>query len=79
MTNQVAPPIAFALDFSTTDEARAAAREVAPSIGMVKVGLELFVGAGPSIVGGMLYVNSGYSHHGAVLPGNVLLAFAVEQ
>ena len=51
MTNQVPPPIAFALDFSTTDEARAAAREVASAIGMVKVGLELFVGAGPSIVG----------------------------
>lgn len=50
MTNQVRPPIAFALDFSTTEEARAAAREVAPAIGMVKVGLELFVGAGPGVV-----------------------------
>jgi orotidine-5'-phosphate decarboxylase len=44
------PPIAFALDFASEDEARAAAREVAPAIGMLKVGLELFVGAGPSIV-----------------------------
>jgi polyvinyl alcohol dehydrogenase (cytochrome) len=26
-------------------------------------------------VDGMLYVHSGYSHHGAVIPGNVLLAF----
>jgi orotidine-5'-phosphate decarboxylase len=43
-------PIAFALDFPGEDEARAAAREVAPAIGMVKVGLELFVNAGPSIV-----------------------------
>ena len=34
--------------------------------------------SGPAIVGGMLYVNSGYSHHGGILPGNVLLAFAVE-
>ena len=34
--------------------------------------------SGPAIVGGMLYVNSGYSHHGGILPGNVLLAFASE-
>jgi polyvinyl alcohol dehydrogenase (cytochrome) len=33
---------------------------------------------GPVVVDGMLYVNSGYSHHGAILPGNVLLAFAPE-
>jgi len=26
----------------------------------------------------MLYVNSGYSHHGGILPGNVLLAFTKE-
>jgi len=32
----------------------------------------------PAIVGGMLFVNSGYSHHGGILPGNVLLAFAPE-
>ena len=32
--------------------------------------------SGATVVGGMLYVQSGYSHHGAVLPGNVLLAFA---
>ena len=32
--------------------------------------------SGPAIVGGMLYVNSGYSHHGGILPGNVLLAFS---
>jgi orotidine-5'-phosphate decarboxylase len=44
------PPIAFALDFPGVDEARAAALRVAPSIGMVKVGLELFVNAGPSVV-----------------------------
>jgi polyvinyl alcohol dehydrogenase (cytochrome) len=34
--------------------------------------------AGPAIVDGMLYVNSGYSHHGGILPGNVLLAFSPE-
>jgi polyvinyl alcohol dehydrogenase (cytochrome) len=34
--------------------------------------------SGPTIVDGMLYVNSGYSHHGGILPGNVLLAFSKE-
>jgi polyvinyl alcohol dehydrogenase (cytochrome) len=34
--------------------------------------------SGPAIVGGMLFVNSGYSHHGGILPGNVLLAFSTE-
>ena len=33
---------------------------------------------GPAIVGGMLLVNSGYSHHGGILPGNVLLAFSAK-
>jgi polyvinyl alcohol dehydrogenase (cytochrome) len=33
--------------------------------------------AGATIVGGMLYVNSGYGDHGG-RPGNVLLAFGVE-
>ena len=33
--------------------------------------------SGATIVDGMLYVQSGYSHHGAILPGNVLLAFSV--
>lgn len=42
--------IIFALDFANVDEARAAATEVAPAIGMVKVGLELFVHAGPPVV-----------------------------
>ena len=45
-----ASPIAFALDYASVDEARDAARLVAPAIGMIKVGLELFVGAGPSVV-----------------------------
>jgi polyvinyl alcohol dehydrogenase (cytochrome) len=34
--------------------------------------------SGPAIVGGMLFVNSGYSHHGGIRPGNVLLAFSPE-
>jgi len=34
--------------------------------------------AGPTVVGGIVYVNSGYSHHGAITPGNVLLAFSPE-
>jgi polyvinyl alcohol dehydrogenase (cytochrome) len=35
-------------------------------------------GAGPVIVGGMLFVNSGYARSGG-MPGNVLLAFAPEE
>jgi polyvinyl alcohol dehydrogenase (cytochrome) len=34
--------------------------------------------SGPAIVDGRLFVNSGYSHHGGILPGNVLLAFSLE-
>ena len=34
--------------------------------------------SGPAVVDGMLYVNSGYSHHGGILPGNVLLGFSKE-
>ena len=33
-------------------------------------------GAGPVIVDGMIYVNSGYPRNGG-MPGNVLLAFSV--
>ena len=35
-------------------------------------------GPGPVIVGGMLYVNSGYGFNGGI-PGNVLLAFSVDK
>jgi polyvinyl alcohol dehydrogenase (cytochrome) len=35
--------------------------------------------AGPTVVGGMLFVNSGYSHHGGIIPGNVMLAFSSEK
>jgi polyvinyl alcohol dehydrogenase (cytochrome) len=34
---------------------------------------------GPAVVDGMLLVNSGYSHHGGILPGNVLLAFSAHE
>jgi polyvinyl alcohol dehydrogenase (cytochrome) len=34
--------------------------------------------AGPTIVNRMMFVNSGYSHHGGIIPGNVLLMFSVE-
>ena len=34
-------------------------------------------GPGPTIAGGMLYVNSGYGQWGGI-PGNVLLAFSVD-
>jgi polyvinyl alcohol dehydrogenase (cytochrome) len=34
--------------------------------------------AGPTVVDHMLFVNSGYSHHGGIIPGNVLLGFSVD-
>ncbi len=34
--------------------------------------------AGATVVGGMVFTNSGYSHHGGITPGNLLLAFSVE-
>jgi polyvinyl alcohol dehydrogenase (cytochrome) len=34
--------------------------------------------AGATVVDHMVFVNSGYSHHGAIIPGNVLLMFSVE-
>ncbi|MBI4464144.1 MAG: PQQ-binding-like beta-propeller repeat protein [Acidobacteria bacterium] len=37
-----------------------------------------FYSGGPAVVDGMLFTGSGYSHHGGVIPGNVLLAFSVE-
>jgi orotidine-5'-phosphate decarboxylase len=40
-------PIVFALDFASVEEAQRAALRVREAIGMVKVGLELFVEAGP--------------------------------
>jgi orotidine-5'-phosphate decarboxylase len=43
-------PIVFALDFASVEEAERAAIRVRDAIGMVKVGLELFVEAGPRAV-----------------------------
>ena len=34
--------------------------------------------SGPTVVDRMLLVNSGYSHHGGIIPGNVLLMFWVD-
>src|SRR5215472_5497539 len=42
--------VAFALDLAALDAARAAARVVGDGVGMLKVGLELFVAAGPPAV-----------------------------
>jgi polyvinyl alcohol dehydrogenase (cytochrome) len=35
-------------------------------------------GPGATVVGGMVYLSSGYVMFGGALPGNVLLAFAVQ-
>ena len=45
-----ASPIVFALDFARVEEAESAASRVRDAVGMVKVGLELFVGSGPRAV-----------------------------
>jgi orotidine-5'-phosphate decarboxylase len=47
---KTASPIVYALDFPSVDEAERAALSVREAIGMVKVGLELFVEAGPRAV-----------------------------
>jgi polyvinyl alcohol dehydrogenase (cytochrome) len=49
-----------------------------PTVNGVKANGGSMSNSGAAIVGGMLFVNSGYSHHGGILPGNVLLAFAAE-
>jgi len=45
-----ASPIVFALDFTSVDEAERAATRVKSAVGMLKVGLELFVSEGPRAV-----------------------------
>lgn len=40
----------FALDVDNADEAEDLVRLLAPEVGVFKVGLELFVAAGPSVV-----------------------------
>lgn len=37
-----------------------------------------FYSGGVAVVNGMVFASSGYSHHGGVIPGNVLLVFGVE-
>lgn len=50
MTLEAKSRLAFALDYPSLDEARRGAERVASSIGVLKVGLELFVKEGPRAV-----------------------------
>ncbi len=50
-----------------------------PTVNGVKANGGSMSNSGPAVVGGMLFVNSGYSHHGGIIPGNALLAFSPEQ
>ena len=43
-------PVIFALDLPSVESAREMAKRVGPAIGMVKVGLELFIAAGPAAI-----------------------------
>jgi orotidine-5'-phosphate decarboxylase len=47
---QARPKLAFALDYGTLAEAAAGACRVAPAVGVLKIGLELFVREGPRAV-----------------------------
>jgi polyvinyl alcohol dehydrogenase (cytochrome) len=49
-----------------------------PTVNEVKANGGSMSNAGPTVVGGMVFTNSGYSHHGGITPGNVLLGFSVE-
>ena len=49
-----------------------------PTVNGVKAKGGSIDNGGSAVVDGMLFVNSGYSHHAGVIPGNVLLAFAPE-
>jgi polyvinyl alcohol dehydrogenase (cytochrome) len=49
-----------------------------PTVNGIKANGGSMSNSGATVVGGMLYVHSGYSHHGAIVPGNALLAFAPE-
>ena len=49
-----------------------------PTVDGIKANGGSMSNSGPAVVGGMLFVESGYSHHGGVIPGNVLLAFSVQ-
>ncbi len=49
-----------------------------PTVNSVRANGGSMSNAGATVVGGMVFTNSGYSHHGGIIPGNVLLAFSVE-
>ena len=49
-----------------------------PTVNGVKANGGSMSNGGATVVGGMVFTNSGYSHHGGIIPGNVLLAFSVE-
>jgi polyvinyl alcohol dehydrogenase (cytochrome) len=48
-----------------------------PSVNGVKAKGGSINNGGAAIAGGMVFLNSGYSHHTGVIPGSVLLAFSV--
>ncbi|HVK65808.1 MAG TPA: orotidine-5'-phosphate decarboxylase [Polyangium sp.] len=48
--NDATRRLVFPLDYGSLEEARAGARVVAPSVGVLKVGLELFVREGPAAI-----------------------------
>lgn len=50
MLDEARRRLVFPLDYPTLDEARAAATRIAPAVGVLKVGLELFVREGPRAV-----------------------------
>lgn len=50
MLDEARRRLVFPLDYATLDEARAAATRIAPAVGVLKVGLELFVREGPRAV-----------------------------
>ena len=50
-----------------------------PTVNGVKANGGSMSNAGPTVAGGLLFVNSGYSHHGGIIPGNVLLAFSAAE
>jgi polyvinyl alcohol dehydrogenase (cytochrome) len=49
-----------------------------PTVNGVKARGGSINNGGVAIVDGMVFTNSGYSHHGGIMPGNVFLAFEVQ-
>ena len=50
-----------------------------PTVNGVKANGGSLSNGGAAVVDGMVFVCSGYSHHGGILPGNVLLAFTADE